>query len=85
MAFANEETVMGEIESLLSHIWKTLGIQKNPTKMLPFKRMTYEEAMAGYGSDKPDLRFCARVSFRSRGTTCAFVANCFLLGSFYTA
>ena len=58
MAFADERTVMNEIERLVFHIWETMGIQakmKKPMKKAPFMHMTYMEAMACYGSDKPDL------------------------------
>jgi aspartyl-tRNA synthetase len=40
-------------EALISEIWALIGVE--PTT--PFERMTYAEAMARYGSDKPDLRF----------------------------
>jgi aspartyl-tRNA synthetase len=54
MAFADEETVMETIEAIIGHLWDK--ILHNPIKA-PFKRMTYNEAMSKYGSDKPDLRF----------------------------
>jgi len=58
MSFANEEDVMHETEALLRDLWyKVLGIKKEKK----FARMTYQEAMAAYGSDKPDLRFQAKV------------------------
>jgi aspartyl-tRNA synthetase len=58
MAFAGEEDIMAEIERLLQHLWNSMG---DPIKS-PFQRMTYHEAMATYGSDKPDLRYGATVS-----------------------
>lgn len=60
MAFADEETVMEEIESLIAHIWNEM--LPGTRIAAPFLRMTYHEAMATYGSDKPDLRYSARVS-----------------------
>lgn len=57
MAFAGEEDIMAEIESLLQDLWTQSG---NPIQT--FQRMTYHEAMATYGSDKPDLRYEATVS-----------------------
>lgn len=55
MAFATGEDVMNVIESVVLRLWSEL-LQ---TSDLPqkFDRMTYEEAMSRYGSDKPDLRF----------------------------
>lgn len=58
MSFANEEDVMGETEALLRELWYKV-IKKKTEKKFP--RMTYQEAMAAYGSDKPDLRFEAKV------------------------
>lgn len=58
MAFAGEEDIMAEIEGLLQALWK---YNDKPVE-LPFQRMTYQEAMATYGSDKPDLRYGATVS-----------------------
>jgi aspartyl-tRNA synthetase len=58
MAFAGEEDVMAEIEQLLRNLWYKVLKRKVPTK---FDRMTYQEAMSSYGSDKPDLRFKSKV------------------------
>ena len=57
MSFAGEEDVMSEIERLLRALWYRVLDQKLPTT---FPRMTYQEAMAYYGSDKPDLRYEAK-------------------------
>ncbi|KAL5465590.1 hypothetical protein PMIN06_000491 [Paraphaeosphaeria minitans] len=57
MSFADEGTVMTEIEALISKIWSTFT--KAP--VTPFSRMTYHEAMSSYGSDKPDLRHSAKI------------------------
>lgn len=54
MAFAGGEDVMKVIESVVLRLWQELlGSSDLPRK---FDRMTYEEAMSRYGSDKPDLR-----------------------------
>ncbi|MBP8136943.1 MAG: aspartate--tRNA ligase [Candidatus Eisenbacteria bacterium] len=54
MSFANEEDVFATVEGLFTTLWKEcLGVDVKA----PFLRMTYDEAMRTYGSDKPDLRF----------------------------
>ena len=53
MSFATGKDVRNTIEHLVQELWfQLLGI-KIP-KVFP--RMTYEEAMSTYGSDKPDTR-----------------------------
>ena len=52
MSFARPETVFGVIEPLMREIFTLIGREIE----IPFPRMPYEEAMATYGSDKPDLR-----------------------------
>jgi len=54
MAFATEEDVFRVGEELMAAILADVGGIEIPT---PFPRLTYAEAMARYGSDKPDLRF----------------------------
>lgn len=54
MSFVEQEDVMAINEQLIAEIFnKTL----NQSVSLPLKRMTYDEAMERFGSDKPDLRF----------------------------
>jgi len=52
MSFARPELVYGLIEPLMPHIFKEIGREVT----LPIRRMAYAEAIAKYGSDKPDLR-----------------------------
>lgn len=54
MSFATEEMVYGFAEGLIKAIFKAA---LNLDVTTPFTRMTYDEAMARYGSDKPDTRF----------------------------
>lgn len=54
MSFVQESDVQNIIEGLFKHLWKKLY---NKDLALPFARMTYDEAMTMYGSDKPDTRF----------------------------
>ncbi|MDP4664351.1 MAG: aspartate--tRNA ligase [Salibacteraceae bacterium] len=53
MAFVEQEDILNTFEGLVRHLFKSVkGIE------LPeFVRMFYSDAMAKYGSDKPDLRF----------------------------
>jgi aspartyl-tRNA synthetase len=52
-SFVDEEFVYEAIEELTCRVFSIGGI----TLPRPFPRMTYEEAMSRYGSDRPDLRF----------------------------
>jgi aspartyl-tRNA synthetase len=52
MSFARPETVFGVIEPLMKQIFALI----NQEIETPFPQMPYAEAMAKYGSDKPDLR-----------------------------
>jgi len=53
MSFVTQEDILNTFEGLTKHLFKhTLDVE------LPdFPRMTYDEAMRLYGSDKPDVRF----------------------------
>ncbi|OFV96767.1 MAG: aspartate--tRNA ligase [Acidobacteria bacterium RIFCSPLOWO2_12_FULL_54_10] len=52
MSFAQPEIIFEVIEPLIEIIFKVAGISIET----PFPRLTYQEAMQLYGSDKPDLR-----------------------------
>jgi aspartyl-tRNA synthetase len=52
VSFARPETVYGLIEPLMPVIFKEIGVEVK----MPIRRMPYAEAIARYGSDKPDLR-----------------------------
>jgi aspartyl-tRNA synthetase len=52
VSFASEDLIFALIEPLIQRIFKEIG-RDVP---IPFRRMPYAEAMAKYGSDKPDLR-----------------------------
>jgi len=54
MAFATEDMVQESTEGLMSAIWSDL---KGVDLPIPFPRMSYDDAIRCYGSDKPDLRF----------------------------
>ena len=54
MSFVEEEDVMAMAESLVKEIYQQIkGIKLN----FKFPLLSYDEAMATYGSDKPDTRF----------------------------
>jgi aspartyl-tRNA synthetase len=52
ISFATESLVFEMIEPLIVEVFKEGGIDVTG----PFRRMSYADAMAKYGSDKPDLR-----------------------------
>ena len=54
MSFIDTDDILSVQEGFLKTLFKEIkGIDIN----LPLKRLTYDEAMERYGSDKPDLRF----------------------------
>jgi aspartyl-tRNA synthetase len=54
MAFVEQDDILNTFEGLIKHLFKTVrGVEFTE----PFPRMDYAEAMARYGSDKPDIRF----------------------------
>jgi len=54
MSFVEEADVQELTEGLMIELWRdVLGV----TLETPFPRMTYDECMARYGTDKPDLRY----------------------------
>ena len=53
MAFVEQEDILNQFEGLTRHLIKEIkGIE-----IESFPRISYEEAMKKYGSDKPDIRF----------------------------
>jgi aspartyl-tRNA synthetase len=54
MSFVEQGDVFDVIEGLVARLWKELLGVEIPR---PFARMPYDESMARYGNDKPDLRF----------------------------
>jgi len=53
MSFVEQDDVIEVGEAVAQALWRLVGHEVQ----LPLPRMTYAEAMARYGSDKPDLRF----------------------------
>lgn len=54
MAFATQEDVFATAETVIPAILSRFA--DKPYSPAPFKRITFEEAMLKYGTDKPDLR-----------------------------
>lgn len=54
MSFVEQDDVLEVVESLYT---KVIGELSTKTVISPFTRLTYDEAMARFGSDKPDLRY----------------------------
>ncbi|HOS72213.1 MAG TPA: aspartate--tRNA ligase [Bacteroidales bacterium] len=54
MSFVTRDDILDTFEGLVRHLFKSVkGIEFSE----PFIRLTYDEAMESYGTDKPDLRF----------------------------
>jgi aspartyl-tRNA synthetase len=52
MSFPRREHVFGVVEKFCAAAWTAAGV----TLPTPFPRITYDEAIRQYGSDKPDMR-----------------------------
>ncbi|MGI4895981.1 MAG: aspartate--tRNA ligase, partial [Janthinobacterium lividum] len=57
MSFVEQDDVLALAEEILVGLWKLVGHDITT----PIPRMTFAEAMARYGSDKPDLRFAVEL------------------------
>jgi aspartyl-tRNA synthetase len=53
MSFVEEEDVYAIFEKMLKFVWKEVF---NENLKIPFERITYEDSMKKYKSDKPDMR-----------------------------
>ena len=54
LSFSNEEEIITLVEDMITTLFQAVGqVQLRP----PFQRMTYDEAMRRYGTDRPDTRF----------------------------
>jgi aspartyl-tRNA synthetase len=55
MSFVTQDDVFGAVEPVLAGVFEEFGEGRTVTKP-PFPRIPYAEAIARYGTDKPDLR-----------------------------
>ena len=53
-SFLDRDDFLPVVEGLVAEVWRRV---KGIELALPFPRIAYDDAMARYGSDKPDLRF----------------------------
>lgn len=58
MSFVDQDDIMTLTEEMIKKVFKDV---KNIDIQTPLLRMTYEEAINSYGSDKPDLRFDMKI------------------------
>jgi aspartyl-tRNA synthetase len=58
-SFLDRDDFLPIIEGLVAAIWRRV---KGVELQLPFPRLAYDEAMARFGSDKPDLRFAMELA-----------------------
>ncbi len=56
MSFVDEATVMAFVEAMAIEVSR-VTVPDRPILEAPFPRLTYEEAIERFGSDKPDVRF----------------------------
>jgi aspartyl-tRNA synthetase len=70
LSFVDEEQVITVTEGMIAALFKaTLGLDLVP----PFARMTYDEAMSRFGTDRPDTRFAMEiVDLTAIVSTCGF-------------
>ena len=58
MSFIKQEDIFSIVEKVCKAVFKEVLGKDLPT---PFPRLSYQEAMSSYGTDKPDLRFEAKI------------------------
>ncbi|WP_234448694.1 aspartate--tRNA ligase [Kocuria rhizophila] len=57
-SFVEEDDIIALGEQIVTSLWALIGVEITT----PIPRMTYAQAMADYGSDKPDLRFDLKIT-----------------------
>ena len=60
MSFVDRDDIMAVVEELMCNVFREL---KKQTISLPIRRISYQDAMDKYGSDKPDLRFDLEINY----------------------
>jgi len=60
LSFVDEDDVIGAIEGLMARVFEDAGFAVSAPP--PWPRLSYDEAMLRYGSDKPDVRFGLELS-----------------------
>jgi len=70
LSFVDEEQIISVTEGMIAALFKeTLGLDLAP----PFARMTYDQAINRYGTDRPDTRFAMEiVDLTAIAATCGF-------------
>ncbi len=58
-SFMNEEDIMAIVETMIREMYKKVASIDLPSQ---FQRITYQEAMHKYGSDKPDMRVTLEIT-----------------------
>ena len=64
MSFVEEDDVIETIEGMLARVFEEAGFEAPPP---PWPRLGYDEAMARFGSDRPDTRFGLEIQDLERG------------------
>ena len=56
MSFVDEDAVMAFVEAMIIEVCSATTPER-PLQAIPFPRLTYDDAIERYGSDKPDVRY----------------------------
>jgi aspartyl-tRNA synthetase len=57
-SFVRQDDILALAEGLVQHLWQEAGVAIT----IPFRRMTYADAMERYGCDRPDLRYAMELA-----------------------
>lgn len=60
MSFVNQDDVLSLTEDMMKGLMEKVGLDKKYNS--PFVRLTYDESMNLYGTDKPDLRYEMKIN-----------------------
>lgn len=60
MSFVNQDDVLSLTEDMMKGLMEKVGLDKKYN--FPFVRLTYDESMNLYGTDKPDLRYEMKIN-----------------------